>query len=71
MLAETWHLAGLVHIRLQAMTQLEELDMSDCAQLEALPASLGLLTRLQRLDVSDCTSLRRLPPSLGDLRNLR
>ena len=56
---------------LQVMTQLEELDMSDCMRLEALPATLGLLTKLQRLDVSDCISLTQLPPSLGNLKNLR
>ena len=53
------------------MTQLEELDMSDCMRLEALPTTLGLLTKLQRLDVSDCVSLTRLPQSLGNLKLLR
>ena len=55
----------------QVMTQLEELDMSDCMRLEALPATLGLLTKLQRLDVSDCALLTRLPQTLGNLKNLR
>ena len=53
------------------MVRLEELDVSDCAQIEALPATLGLLTKLQRLDVSDCTSLKKLPGSLGNLKKLR
>lgn len=60
-----------VHSVQQVMTQLEELDMSDCPRLEALPATLGLLAKLQRLDVSDCALLKRLPPSLGNLRSLR
>ena len=55
----------------QVMTQLEELDMSDCARLEALPATLGLLAKLQRLDISDCALLKRLPSSLGNLKCLR
>ena len=55
----------------QVMTQLEELDISDCPRLEALPATLGLLAKLQRLDISDCAVLRRLPPSLGNLKSLK
>lgn len=56
---------------IQVMTRLEELDLSDCLELQSLPDTLGLLSRLQRLDVNDCASLEKLPSTLGQLTDLR
>ncbi|KAK9819376.1 hypothetical protein WJX81_000475 [Elliptochloris bilobata] len=67
---EAFSPAGIMYYPL-VTTRLEELDLSDCQELKALPDSLGLLTKLQRLDISNCIYVKKLPASLGSLNNLR
>eukprot|EP00253_Pinus_taeda_P004392 PITA_04392 len=55
----------------QAPLQLQELDLSECTQLERLPdLSFGSLSNLRTLNLSLCTQLERLPDSFGSLSSL-
>jgi Leucine-rich repeat (LRR) protein len=53
------------------LTGLQELDLSSCSGLTALPESMGRLTGLQELDLSSCSGLTALPESMGRLTGLQ
>ena len=52
---------------LLSRTGLEELYLSECSGLTALPAGLGALTCLQELWLQKCTGLTALPDGLETL----
>ena len=52
-------------------TALQQLDLSQCSQLESLPESIGQLTALQQLNLSRCSQLESLPECIGQLTALQ
>lgn len=50
---------------------LQELNLSYCASIEELPASMSKLQSLRKLMLFECTSLKSLPENLGSLSSLQ
>jgi Leucine-rich repeat (LRR) protein len=52
------------------LSNLLELDLSNCSGLEQVPESLGDLDLLVRLELGFCQGLQSLPETLGKLSSL-
>jgi len=50
---------------------LQELELSECSNLQKLLASIGQLTAFQNLDLNDCWSLQELLTSISKLSALQ
>ncbi|KAH0943192.1 hypothetical protein HID58_002829, partial [Brassica napus] len=56
---------------LSTATNLQELDLSFCSNLEKLPFSIGNAINLRKLDLKSFSSLVELPSSIGNAVNLK
>ena len=50
---------------------LKSLSLSNCNELERLPASLGHIIAFESISISGCHKLRELPSEISNLRNLK
>jgi len=55
---------------LGSLSNLLELDLSNCSALGHLPDSLGELHQLVRLELGFCQGLEQLPATIGKLSSL-
>lgn len=53
-----------------SLVHLQNLSITNCHELDALPKKLGNLSNLQILTLHCCTKLQELPESIGSLHNL-
>jgi hypothetical protein len=69
---EFTHLSKLVSLpRLQHLTTLQRLEISNCENLTAIPQGIHNCTSLQVLEIGGCSSLTALPEGMGRLTSLR
>ncbi|CAH1436939.1 unnamed protein product [Lactuca virosa] len=52
------------------LVHLQNLSITNCHELDALPKKLGNLSNIEILNLHCCTKLQELPASIGSLRNL-
>ena len=57
-----------MHPSVGNMSNLRELLLTRCEQLESLPSSIGNLLQLEVLDMMDCSQMKELPDSIGNLK---
>jgi len=52
------------------LTNLQDLDMTGCASLSWLPASISALASLRQLSLARCVALADIPPGVSALTGL-